>query len=200
MHTGIEGGKLKTEALHIPKRLDEEAIPAGTKLYTDNGMYFHFTDAIIYLGSVITTRLRDYKDVAARIIKAYGTIGAQNEFFFSRDVPLDIKLKLYLAILLNTILWGCESWALLDSDAKAIETFHHYSIRQILGISTRRVREERIKNGEVRSLFLNITYISDYITIGKTIQNDNTKATKTVPDCVHPLAETCGGGGQQQTH
>jgi hypothetical protein len=50
---------------------------------------------------------------------------ALREFFTSRDVPLSIKLKLYLATLLQAVLWGCESWALLESDERKLEVFHH---------------------------------------------------------------------------
>jgi hypothetical protein len=72
----------------------------------DNGMYVHFSNAIIYLGFVITTFLCDSKDIAAQIIKAYGTMGAPKEFFSRRDIPLNIKLKLYIAIPLNTMIWA----------------------------------------------------------------------------------------------
>jgi hypothetical protein len=204
MHTGIEGKTSKTEALHIPKRLDEEAIPAGTKVDMDKGMYFHFTDAILYIGSITKTCLCDSKDIAARISKAYGTMGALDDFFSRRDVPLNIKLKLYLTIQINTVLWGCETWALLDSDVKAIKTFHHRSRRQILGISKRRLREERINNDEVRSRFLKIPDIYEYLTkitlryIGKTIQNDQKALQKQfLIAFTHSPKKS---GGQQQTH
>jgi hypothetical protein len=54
MHVGREGKKSKTEMLHIPKKLGENPIPLGTKVQMNKGDYYHFTDQIKYLGSVIT--------------------------------------------------------------------------------------------------------------------------------------------------
>jgi hypothetical protein len=62
-------------------------------------------------------------------------------------------------ILLNTALWGCESWALLE--------LHHRSTRHILGIlyiSMKGIRKEMINNIEVRNKLLNIYIISDFVT------------------------------------
>jgi hypothetical protein len=122
--------KSKTEALHISKKVDETPILAREQVVSmNNAEYFHFTNTIKYLRSIVTSCLRDSIDITTRISKAYGTIGATKEFFISRKVPLNIKLMLYLAIPLNTALWGCETWALLDMDKKALEVFHHRSIR-----------------------------------------------------------------------
>jgi hypothetical protein len=126
---GENGKKLKTEALHTPKKLDEAPVPSGEEVNMNNGAYFHFTNSTKYLGSIVTSCLRDSADITARTSKAYGTIGALKQFFIGREVPLDIKLMLYLAIPLNTVTWGCESWALLDADKKANGVFHHRSIR-----------------------------------------------------------------------
>jgi hypothetical protein len=142
MHVGENGKKTKTEALHISKKLDETPTPAGEQVNMNN--------AIKWLGAIFTSCLNDSTNTTACISKAYGTIGALKDFSISREVPLDIKLILYLALPLDTALWGCASWALLDAHKKDLEVFHHRSIRRILGISMKRVREERINISEVR--------------------------------------------------
>jgi hypothetical protein len=108
----------------------------------NNGAYFHLTNASKYLRYIVTSCLRDTIDITARITMACGYIRALEAFLASREVSLDIKLKLYLAIpLINTVLRGCKWWALLESDTKALEVFHHRSIRQNLRLSTmKRVR------------------------------------------------------------
>jgi hypothetical protein len=73
MHTGCEGNKSKTEALHRPKKLGEEPIPTGTQVNMKKNAYFHFhfhfhfTQSIIYLGSVIAACLRDSADISAHM-------------------------------------------------------------------------------------------------------------------------------------
>jgi hypothetical protein len=71
-----------------------------------NNAYFHLTQSLICLGSVITACLRDSTDGEAHIRNVYGTMGALIEFFSNRAVSLNIKLNLYLTTPLNTVLWG----------------------------------------------------------------------------------------------
>jgi hypothetical protein len=164
MHIGRRGIKSKTEALHIPKKLGEKPIPAGMIVHLENEAYFHFTEKIKYLGSIVTYCLRDNIDITARISKAHGTMGALKELFDSPEVSLDVKLRLYIAIPLATPIWGCKSWALRDTDRNELKVFHHRVIHRIMGISMKRVREERISNKEIRSRFFKIPTINNFIT------------------------------------
>jgi hypothetical protein len=115
--------------------------------------------------------------------------GALKELFRSTEVPLDIKYKMYATIPLNTSLWGCESWAMTEADKKPLEVFHHKAILQVLGITMKRVREERISNAEIRKRFTSITKITNFVTrhtlryIGKMIQNENDFGLEKIYDC-----------------
>ena len=53
---------------------------------------------------------------------------------------------LYLAIPINLLLWGSETWALKDSDWKSLQVFHTKAIRNILRISMTEVEQQRITN------------------------------------------------------
>jgi hypothetical protein len=86
------------------KIFDDEAILAGNQVYMGNGAYFHSSDSIVYLGSIIMTHMCNFRDIATIIRKYYGKMGALKEFFFSREIPLGIKLKLYLIIPFSTVL------------------------------------------------------------------------------------------------
>jgi hypothetical protein len=88
-------------------------------------------------------------------------MGALHELFDSHEVPLDVKLRLYIAISFTTALWGCESWALRDTDHNTLEVFHHSAIRRILGILMKRAREERISNTERIIRFFGIPTINN---------------------------------------
>jgi hypothetical protein len=96
LHIDRRGNTSTIESLHIPNKLGEEPIPAGTIVLLDNEAYFHFTEQIKYLGSIVAYCLRDETNIAACVSKADGTMGALKDFFNSREVPLDIKLRLYI--------------------------------------------------------------------------------------------------------
>ena len=51
------------------------------------------------------------EEVCACIKKATSQVGGLRAFFRYPYINLEMKTKLYTAIPLNTILWGCESWA-----------------------------------------------------------------------------------------
>jgi hypothetical protein len=40
-------------------------------------------------------------------------------------LPIDIRRRLFQAIVVNLALWGSESWALNEENRKKLETFHH---------------------------------------------------------------------------
>eukprot|EP00957_Ditylum_brightwellii_P165283 12584332-Ditylum_brightwellii.AAC.1 len=61
---------------------------------------------------------------------------------------------LYLAIPLTFQLWGCETWALKESNWKFLQVFHTTSIRRILNINMVEVQEQCITNEQVYTQFL----------------------------------------------
>jgi hypothetical protein len=59
-------------------------------------------------------------------------------------------MAVYTATALNTVLWGCKSWTLMDSIKCSLQVFHHRSLRAILNINMFKVEEQRITNTEIR--------------------------------------------------
>eukprot|EP00957_Ditylum_brightwellii_P022680 1710127-Ditylum_brightwellii.AAC.1 len=60
---------------------------------------------------------------------------------------------LYLAIPLNLLLWGCETWALKVSDWKCLQVFRTSAIRHIFNINMHEVHDKYIQNKALYSLF-----------------------------------------------
>jgi hypothetical protein len=114
-------------------------------------------------------------DIATRVTIAHSQITVLRELFNCRDVSIETKIIMCQAIHLNMALWGCETWALKDKESKKLDALHHTAMSGILGISTRRVREERIANKMVSSKLMGIPPTSSYyatcITIGETVRN-----------------------------
>jgi hypothetical protein len=163
MHVGRQGKNIKSEAIHIPAKVTDKSITKGTFVIMNDNTHLDFTDKIKYLGSTITTNLRDEIDIAMRIANARPQITQMRELFNCRDVSIVTKEMMYQVIPLNTVLWGCETWTLKEKDKRKLEAFHHTVIRRILGISTRRVREERISNKIVRFTFIEMPPIHYFI-------------------------------------
>jgi hypothetical protein len=51
---------------------------------------------------------------------------------------------------LNTALWGCEAWTITNSIKRALQVFHHCSLRTILNINMFEVKEQRITNAQTQ--------------------------------------------------
>ena len=63
------------------------------------------------------------------------------------------KRQIFLAIPVNTVLYGCETWTLKADHRRKLTSFYHKSIRRILGISMHRVDKDHIKNEHIRNIF-----------------------------------------------
>jgi hypothetical protein len=119
------------------------------------GGFVDFSTFFTYLGSDTWYDLIDSPDIKKRKSKASQAMGLLSNIWRNQFIELKTKHSFFLAIPINLLLWGCEAWALKESDFDRLDTFFHRSIRRILGINMMKVREERIKNEEVRKEFFN---------------------------------------------
>jgi hypothetical protein len=158
MHVGRNGKKSKTEAMYFPPSLKKELyhqLDQEEKIPVKDG-YITFTRLFKYLGSWVTDTLKDDHEMDTRIKRAKSQIGALKPFFKCPNIKVETKYNIYMAIPVNTALWGCESWSLTEQARKRLSAFHHTSIRYILGINMHNVQEHRIENKMVRKWFWNI--------------------------------------------
>ncbi len=118
--------------------------------------FIDYTDNFKYLGTLSSFDLRDDEDIQVRLNKASRQMGAFKNIWESQYVDLKAKYLLFLAIPTNTLLWGCESWAVREDHHKKLDVFVHSSVRRILGINMLTVREERLRNEEVRKMLFDI--------------------------------------------
>ena len=99
----------------------------------------------------------------ARIKKLKSIMGVSKHFFDNRDVDKRIKAEIYVAGPLNALLWGCEAWNVTKDNLNKIMVFHHGAIRRILGIRWNQVREQHIKNQEIRGLLCNLPNVDAFM-------------------------------------
>jgi hypothetical protein len=157
MHVGSNNEKSKMEAMFFPDSLKEAKTLASNKALPPNltlpdNQQVQFTLSYKYLGSLITTELNT--KIRTHIKKAKSTIGIAKHFFSNKDIDIRMKHNIYNAFTTNAALWGCESWNLSANNKKMLESFHHGAIRRILNIRWDQVRNERIRNKQVRFNFV----------------------------------------------
>ena len=92
----------------------------------DKNHYFSFCDNFKYLGTTFTPDLNDSKDIKKQIDQAQRAYYALNKNVLRNNkIPIKLRLRIYNAIVINLLLWGCESWAIKEEDHRKLEVCHH---------------------------------------------------------------------------
>jgi hypothetical protein len=85
------------------------------------------------------------------LLHSYSTCTTMNKQVLSnKKIPIDIRRRLYQAIVVNVALWGNESWALMEENRKKVETFHHSCLRRMYKWTMLAIAEKGITNEQVR--------------------------------------------------
>ena len=84
----------------------------STKDIIDDFGFITLTREFKYLGSIISYNVDDYSDISLRIKKANQAMGVLKFFWDSENIDKSAKVQIYLAIPINLLLWGCQTWAL----------------------------------------------------------------------------------------
>ena len=99
-----------------------------------------------YLGSTISSDGSLDHEINARIQKASQALGRlRSKVLQHSGVSLGTKIKVYRAVVLTSLLYGCETWTLYRRHMKQLEQFHQRSLRSIMKIRW----QDRITNQEV---------------------------------------------------
>ena len=119
------------------------------------------------------------KEIEAWIKKAKSQLRMLKHFFGCKDVKLCMKYWIYIAVPYSSLLWGSKSWNISHANDTKLHSFHHSTIRRILGIWMDEVLECQITNKQVRKWFKNIPTINEFITrwtwiyLGKILRTKN---------------------------
>jgi len=74
------------------------------------------------------------KDIETRLGKANSVFGRLNAIWKSRDLNFNIKIRLYVSLVLSTLLYAAETWSMTVTNMKKLEAAHHKWQRRILGL------------------------------------------------------------------
>ena len=85
-----------------------EVLDMQEKLEVKDG-YVTLTRCFKHLGSWISNNLKDEYEIETRVKKAQAQMGALKPIFQCKYIDLAVTCSVYMAVPLNTVLWGCES-------------------------------------------------------------------------------------------
>ena len=145
--------KSKTEAMYFPTHTPADTsdlVPASINF--GDGNHVHYTDRFKYLGSRFIPLLNDDLDIELRLQQATAQVNCLSKFWNS-STDMETKRMIFLAIPVNTALYGCESWGLTERHKGKLTAFYHRSIRKIFNINMYQVKDFHIRNEQLRNLF-----------------------------------------------
>ena len=130
--------------------------------------FVSYTKHFKYLGSMISYSLRDDLDIQRRIDAAGKAMGALNGFFKRPQVNIYTKQLIFMAIAINFLLWGCETWALRKDLLLRLERFLTRQIRRIVGTNMYLVQKYKITLDKMRRRFNNMPSVRVLIDVRTT--------------------------------
>lgn len=164
MHVGRFNETSKTEVMFFPPNLQkQENADTATTTFPVNDGHLKMSENFTYLGVNTSPDLKDNNEIKKRIQKATSQLGALKNLFREKSISIAIKHKVFMAIPISTLLWGCESWTLNEHNKRLLRSFQHKSIRSILNINIYEVQDYKITNDSLRQNFCNMPDIIDII-------------------------------------
>ena len=101
---------------------DNQPIIVPARVTMVDGTHIHVATQFCYLGCIFTSDLSDKTEILTRLRNASNQIGAMANFFRS-TADISTKLQIFMAVPVNTALYGCESWALTEYLRRRITGF-----------------------------------------------------------------------------
>ena len=139
---GLTVSLKKTEVMLQPA--DRRAHTAPTVRAGDTTL--QAVDKFCYLGSVLSSVANIDDDVNARLAKASAAFGRLSKSLWNNHgIRLATKIGVYRAVVLTTLLYGCESWTLHRRHIAKLDQFHLRCLRKIAHIRW----QDMIPNTEV---------------------------------------------------
>ena len=119
---------------------------AGNLNITLNGQMLEEVKVFKYLGSQASYDGRVEKEVCQRVKEASKCLGGMKSIMSNRYMSMNIKRKLYEAVIVPTVLYGAETWNVSEPDKKKLNVFEMRCLRRMVGVA----RRDRVRNQSIR--------------------------------------------------
>ena len=125
--------------------ISDDPPPTGCLTLADGDI--EIVNEFTYLGSCITNDGQLSVEVSSRLAKASRSFDAlRSAVFGNRHISVRTKTHVYSAVVLSTLLYGCESWAVKATDTRRLSVFHNRCARFILDVSKSEQWNEHLSN------------------------------------------------------
>ena len=110
------------------------------------GQGLNAVDKFTYFDKTLTPTVVIDVEVNTRLAKASVAFSRLcKNVWDRRSIATETKIKVYQAVLLTTLLYGCESWTLYQRHARKLKHFYITSLRTLLSLKW----QDKILNGKV---------------------------------------------------
>ena len=110
------------------------AAPTQRFLITAASAPLHQVERFVYLGGLVESDGSVGRDIARRRSRAFIAFRKHREVVYRRkNIRLDVKVALYKGQVLETALYGCQTWAMGIQHYAALRSSHHHQLLQLVG-------------------------------------------------------------------
>ena len=143
---GLQVSTAKTEVL---KQLVQ---PAATRTLQVSGSDLKDVTEFRYLGCMLADGCDLGSEIRSRVSKATSAYGKlTGRVFYNKNLTLYPKVKVYKAICLSILLYGCETWVLYRKHLKVLESFHTRCLKRMIGLKWwHRVPHTDIRRADIK--------------------------------------------------
>jgi hypothetical protein len=114
-------------------------------IFDINGKQLQAVGEFKYLGTIVTNCGGATKEVTRRILLSASVMTSLKSVWSSSILPLQLKLRLFSAIVTSILVYNSESWSVTANDIRLLEGFYFRCLRQI----TRSVRCKDLPETEI---------------------------------------------------
>jgi len=114
-------------------------------IFDINGKQLQAVGEFKYLGTIVTNCGGATKEVTRRILSSASVMTSLKSVWSSSILPIQLKLRLFSAIVTSILLYNSESWSVTANDIRLLEGFYFRCLRQI----TRSVRCKDLPETEI---------------------------------------------------
>ncbi|KAI8494650.1 hypothetical protein Bbelb_278760 [Branchiostoma belcheri] len=117
-----------------------------------NGEQLEEVDFFTYLGGTITKDGSSQEEVRRRLGVATSAFSRLSRLWKTNNISFSVKHKLYKALVVTILLYGCETWTLLAETEMKIQSFETKCLRRLLQISYKEHKTNKYVRELVQSL------------------------------------------------